>query len=268
MSTAAARGAVPVLMYHAVDARPGRAVRRLSVDPGALDDQLALLAAHGFTTVAFADLLAARDGAALPARPVVLTFDDGYADFHRHALPVLHRHRAAATVFVTTGWLADAGRDAAGAPLAPTMSWSQVRECADEGVDIGAHGHSHAALDQLRPEALAQELDRSRGLLGARLGRDVAHLAYPFGHDSARVRAAARRAGYSGAAVVGNAVSGPADDPWAVPRLTVDRDTDPARFVRVVRGEGLGRAYWRQRVLTSGFAVVRRARAATGLRAP
>ena len=73
---------VPILMYHAVSEHPRAATRRLSVTPRSLEEQLAFLVDHGFTGLTFADLGDAfRAGRALPKRPVVLTFDDGYADF-------------------------------------------------------------------------------------------------------------------------------------------------------------------------------------------
>lgn len=254
---------VPVLMYHAVAADPADAARGLSVHPDRFDAQLDLLAAEGFTTLTFGELAAIRRGeTAAPERPVVLTFDDGYADFHREALPRLARAGARATVFVTTGWLDDAGAEAAGRPLDRMLSWSQVEECDAAGVEVGAHSHSHAQLDQLPDVALRDELTRSRRLLSDRLGHDVPHLAYPYGYSSARVRRAVADAGYRLAASVGNALAAPGADGYALPRLTVARDTDLDTFGRVVRGEGHGRIYLKERTLTAGYLVVRRGRSA------
>jgi peptidoglycan/xylan/chitin deacetylase (PgdA/CDA1 family) len=254
---------VPVLMYHAVAARPADAARALSVHPDRLAAQLDLLAEEGFTTITFGELAAVRRGEATsPERPVVLTFDDGYADFHREALPLLARIGARATLFITTGWLDDAGAEAAGRPLDRMLSWPQVDECDAAGVEIGAHSHSHAQLDQLRDAALRDELVRSRRLLEERLGHEVPHLAYPYGYSSARVRRAVADVGYRSAASVGNFVAAPGADVHAVPRLTVARDTDLETFRRVVHGERHGRIYWKERTLTAGYLVVRRGRSA------
>ncbi|MBW8484457.1 polysaccharide deacetylase family protein [Actinomadura parmotrematis] len=249
---------IPVLMYHSVHPRPPRATAALSVHPRAFADQMGLLRERGFTPVPFSAL---GDGP-VPPRPVVVTFDDGYADFHRHALPVLDDLGFTATVFATTGWLADAGPDAAGRPLDAMLSWGQVREAAEHGVEFGAHSHSHPQLDQLGGAALRDELARSRGLLEDRLGRAVTTMAYPYGYSSARVRRAVRAAGYGSACAVANRTASldARGDPLAVPRLTVGRGTSLDTFARVVDGAGLGRVYLREHALTKGYAVVRRAR--------
>ncbi|GAA4915019.1 polysaccharide deacetylase [Actinomycetospora succinea] len=252
---------VPVLMYHAVAERPSDATYGLSVHPDRFAEQLDLLAAEGFTTITVGELAAIRRGeATAPERPIALTFDDGYADFHREALPRLTRAGATATLFVTTGWLDDAGTEAAGQPLDRMLSWSQVAECDAAGVEIGAHSHSHAQLDQLADGALRDELARPKRLLAERLGHEVPHLAYPYGYSSARVRRAVADAGYRLAASVGNFAAARGADGFAVPRLTVARTTDLATFGRVVRGEHHARIYWKERTLTAGYLVVRRSR--------
>ncbi|MFC9972221.1 polysaccharide deacetylase family protein [Spirillospora sp. NPDC127200] len=251
---------VPVLMYHSIRARPPRGTAALAVSPGAFADQMALLADRGFTPVPFSAL----GGPSLPGRPVVITFDDGYADFHEHALPVLERHGFPATVFVTTGWLADAGPDAAGRPLDTMMAWSQVREAAAHGVEVGGHSHSHPQLDQLGDAALREELVRSKGLLEDRLGGPVTTMAYPYGYSSARVRRAARAAGYGTACAVANRLAVPAGDAGAdelaIPRLTVRMSTSLATFGRVADGRGIPLVFLKDRLLTRGYAVVRRTR--------
>jgi peptidoglycan/xylan/chitin deacetylase (PgdA/CDA1 family) len=253
---------VPILMYHAVAEHPPAATRRLSVTPRALDEQLGFLVDQGFTAVTFSDLADAYlTGRTLPKRPVVLTFDDGYADFAREALPRLQRHGVPATVFVTTGWIADAGPHAAGSPLDRMMDWAQVRELAAANIEIAAHSHSHPQLDQLDDATLCRELGDSRALLEERTGIPVRALAYPYGYSSRRVRLAARAAGYRCAAAVRNLRATPSDDLFMLPRLTIRRSTHQAEFASVVTGSD-SRAFRRDRVLTAGWASVRGARRA------
>ncbi|NYI08119.1 polysaccharide deacetylase family protein [Allostreptomyces psammosilenae] len=262
-------GRVPILMYHSVSANPTPATRSLSVTPAAFARQLAQLAEDGFTTTTISGLLAARQaqpGAGEQARRLVaLTFDDGYADAHSTVLPLLRRHGFTATVFVTTGWIRDAGRGVdVGGRLAPMLRWGQIAELHQEGIEIGAHTCTHPQLDQLPTRTLRHELEHSRAVLEDRLGAPVSTLAYPYGYHSARVRDAVREAGYLASCAVRGAVSRPGEDPFALPRLTVRRDTGPELFRRLVTARRLPAAVWRDRAVTAGYLVVRRGRSVWG----
>lgn len=256
---------VPILMYHEVaDRRDTRS--RLAVSPGSFAAQIAYLHGAGFRTVTFGQAAAALTGAGreLPERPVVLTFDDGFADFHREALPLLARYGFTATVFVTTGWIQDAGPHAAGNRPGQMLCWSQIREAAAAGVEIGGHSHTHAQLDQIGESRLQDELAVSKALLEDGLGRAVPSLAYPFGYSSARVRQMVRDSGYGYACAVANSVARPAQDRFTLPRLTVRRSTKQPTFEHVVRGSNQSMIYLKDHALTKGWAMVRRSRAALG----
>ncbi|AFM19320.1 putative xylanase/chitin deacetylase [Mycolicibacterium chubuense NBB4] len=253
---------VPILMYHAVADAPSAATRRLSVTPKSLIEQIAFLADSGYTGMTFSDLASAfEEGAALPERPVVVTFDDGYADFAETAWPILERRGFPATVFVTSGWVADAGSHAAGKPLDRMLTRAQIRGLAAAGVEIGAHSHSHPQLDQLDDATLCEEIRFGRALLEESIGRPVRSIAYPFGYSSPRVRLAARAAGYRCAASVRNLRATPSDNVFMLPRLTIRRSTDEDAFAAIVTGAH-GPVLRQERVLTAGWASVRRSRRA------
>src|SRR5690606_36556727 len=147
---------VPILMYHSITDSPTPVTRRHAVRPADFAEQMAYLKESGFTPITFVDLASAlglhgpplrgEPAPRLPDKPIVITFDDGYADFHDTALPVLDKYGFRCTLFLTTGWVRDAGAAAAGRPPGPTLCWSQVREAADQGVEIGGHSHSHPQL--------------------------------------------------------------------------------------------------------------------------
>ncbi|HVT66447.1 MAG TPA: polysaccharide deacetylase family protein, partial [Trebonia sp.] len=227
--------AVPVLMYHEI-AEATETGSRLAVEPAAFAAQLGYLRAADFTTVTAGELSAWLDGHGqpLPDRPVVLTFDDGYADFHQRALPLLRQHDFTATLFVTTGWHQDGWLHAGGSNRMLTRT--QIAEVAAAGVEIGAHTRRHRALDQLPRHAVHEELVTSKHWLEDQLGRAVPGLAYPFGYSSAEVRDVAREAGYGYAYAVGNQITGPASEPFARPRLTVRRATTLPEFRRLADG--------------------------------
>jgi peptidoglycan/xylan/chitin deacetylase (PgdA/CDA1 family) len=191
---------VTVLIYHRVGARTP-----LDVDlpTATFTAQMETLAASGRVR-AIDDALDALDGPA-PASadddPVVVTFDDGTADFADLAYPVLERFGIPATLYVATDFV-DRGVDfpSSGRPL----SWGALRDTAASGlVTVGSHTHTHALLDRLPAAAVADELDRADALLGEHLGGAVRHFAYPKAVAGSSPADAAVRARYRSAALAG-----------------------------------------------------------------
>lgn len=256
----AGRAAVPVLMYHAVADEPGPALRRLSVSPSQFATQMEILAALRRTPLTVAELAALwrGRGGELPARPVLLTFDDGYEGVHRHALPVLARYGFPATLFVTTGWLR--GPCGAGGGPGRMLDWGQVRELAAHGVEIGGHSHTHPQLDQLGAAALHHEVRHCAEVIGRALGAPPVSFAHPYGYSDRRVREAVRAAGFAQALAVGNALARRRQGPYALHRLTVRRSTGTAAFERLAEGRAIGPHFAGDRALTKAYAVLRAAR--------
>jgi peptidoglycan/xylan/chitin deacetylase (PgdA/CDA1 family) len=254
-----AAGRVPILMYHSIATAPNDATRALSVAPEAFAEQLALLGDLGFTPLNTADLAASwRSGKPLPERPVLITFDDGYEGVHRHALPVLAQHGFASTLFVSTGWIR--GAHDTGGGLDTMLDWDQVRELAGADVEIGGHSHTHPQLDQLdddAPCARAGPLPgdrRRRTRRRTRLVRVSVRLLQPPGAP------AVREAGFAQALAVGNDLARRRQGPYALRRVTVRRSTGIEEFERLVEGRAIARNFARDRALTKGYAMVRRAR--------
>jgi peptidoglycan/xylan/chitin deacetylase (PgdA/CDA1 family) len=246
-------------MYHSVATSPNDATRELSVAPEAFTEQMALIGDLGLVPVNTAELAACwRTGRPLPPRPVLVTFDDGYEGVHRHALPVLAKHGFAATVFVSTGWIRGAHDTGGGLDL--MLDWDQVRELAATDVEIGGHSHTHPQLDQLDDETLRHELIHCKEIVADELGTVPASFAYPYGYSSRRVRRAVRETGYAQALAVGNDLARRRQGPYALRRVTVRRATGIEEFERLVEGRAIARTFARDRALTKGYAMVRRAR--------
>ncbi|MFD7476240.1 polysaccharide deacetylase family protein [Streptomyces sp. NPDC059837] len=250
---------VPILMYHSIAAAPNDATRELSVGPEAFAEQMALLGDQGFTPVDTAALAARwRSGRPLPRRPVLITFDDGYEGVHRHGLPVLAKHGFASTLFVSTGWIK--GAYDTGGGLDAMLSWDQVRELAAGQVEIGGHSHTHPQLDQLTDDALRFEVLRCKEIIADELGTRPASFAYPYGYSSRRVRHVVRETGFAQSLAVGNSLARRRQGPYALQRVTVRRGTGIEEFERLVEGRAIARNFARDRALTKGYAMVRRAR--------
>lgn len=250
---------VPILMYHSVATAPNDATRALSVTPEAFAEHMTMIGDLGFTPVDAAELAARwRSGGPLPERPVLITFDDGYEGVHRHALPVLARHGFAATLFVSTGWIK--GAYDTGGGLDTMLDWPQVRELAGRGVEIGGHSHTHPQLDQLDDATLRSELALCKEIVADELGTAPASFAYPYGYSSRRVRQAVREAGFAQALAVGNGLARRRQGPYALQRVTVRRGTGIEEFEQLLEGRSIARVFARDRALTKGYAVLRRAR--------
>jgi len=252
---------VPVLMYHEITTSPAGSAR-LAVSPRSFETQIAYLHDAGFNAVTAGDLAAAAAGrTALPCRPVVLTFDDGFADFHEIALPILQKHGFTATLFMTTGWIRDGAQRQSSAP-GRMLSWSQLAEIAAAGIEVGGHSDQHPQLDQLETGAVHRELAASKEALEDTLGLPVPGMAYPFGYSNAQVRRLAAEVGYSYAYAVGNRKFGSQPDQFSLPRLTVSRSTRLHTYQHIAACRKLRVIFLKDRSLTKGWAVARRARRA------
>jgi peptidoglycan/xylan/chitin deacetylase (PgdA/CDA1 family) len=103
----------------------------------------------------------------------------------------------------------------------PLIDWPTARNLASAGFHCGAHSMTHPHLAELAPASCRYELIESRRMLETELGREVAHLAYPFGSYDAAVRGMAREAGYRSACSVRLGRSPPDDDVLALRRVLV-----------------------------------------------
>lgn len=160
-------------------------------------------------------------------RPAVhVTFDDGYADNCRIAIPWLVKERIPCTYFVTVQNVLECrpfDHDLkCGANLAPN-SLEEVRAMADAGIEIGAHTYSHADLGKLTdPVVLHKELVVARQELGAATGRPVRYFSFPFGlyaNLSYQAFALAAQCGYEGVCSAYGGYNCPGDDPFHLQRI-------------------------------------------------
>lgn len=180
---------VPILLYHYIRYPiPGdRLGFGLSVPPPMFHQQMQYLAANGFHVISLHQAVQAVLGqGGLPSRPIVLTFDDGYADFFYQAVPELRRWGFTATSFVITGRVGWSGY----------MSWSQISAADAMGFTIGAHTVDHYAIAALPPARAQWEMQQSRDTLAAVLGHPIRDFAYPYGSFNGYDTVLARQLGF------------------------------------------------------------------------
>jgi peptidoglycan/xylan/chitin deacetylase (PgdA/CDA1 family) len=201
----------PVLMYHRLTSRTGSHPCSLAVER--FSRQLALLRTLGYRSTSPAALAAALEGGPpLPARTVVITFDDGYLDTLAVALPLLRATGFTATCYFVAGAI---GRVSGWTDPAPLMDWAGIRAWHAAGMEVGAHSVTHADLTTLGPAALKDEVAGARACLEDRLGSAVTSFAYPFNRVEGRVMHAVAAAGYT------SGVAGPETrrSPYALSRV-------------------------------------------------
>lgn len=183
---------LPVLMYHHVGPRHRFAHQELTVEPQQFAEQMRWLMDHGYTTISPSDWLKwCRDGKPLPSKPVLLTFDDGYADIFDYALPVLHERKFGATVFVCTAMLGQMDRWNDSGPVKSVLRLAnaeQIREWAALGIEFGSHARSHPDLTRLEQHNLGTEIVGSGLELQSITGTRPLSFAYPFGFCDPRVK--------------------------------------------------------------------------------
>ena len=244
-------GGIPIFMYHHVSRHAGD---RLTVSVERFEEQVRHIRRRGESLFLDDAVAYVRDeGSARRLRdawtgwPVVLTFDDGYADFWKYAFPILHRHGVKATVFVNTSRLAEhsaprkpdddafAVRRHAEIEAAPRsedfLSWAEMREMERSGlVHIESHLHRHLHCDQsMDGETLRAELSCSQAAIESHLNKSCRYLAWPYGNYDQRGLQAAAEQGYGAAVTTYKGTNMRGRDPMQLRRITA-RDGPLVRF--------------------------------------
>jgi peptidoglycan/xylan/chitin deacetylase (PgdA/CDA1 family) len=211
---------VPILMYHVLANRPaGAAYPELWVSPADFAAQMDWLAAHGYHAVTLRRLFEYwRRGVALPPKPFVATFDDGYLSDFTVGLPTLRKHGWVGVLNlvvdnVTTG------------DISPGL----VRRLIAAGWEIDAHTVTHPDLTTLDLARLQFEVAASRARLRKLFGGPIDFFCYPLGHYDAAVIAAVRAAGFLGATTEDPGLARPTE-PFTLSRIRIDAGDGPPQL--------------------------------------
>ena len=224
------RPGLVVLAYHRVG-RTSSIEVDLPVDT--FDRQMAAVARSGAVLTLDEAVAGIRAGRDLAGR-VVVTFDDGTADFADHALPVLDCYQVPATVYVATRHIDEQiSFPDDGKPL----SWAALAECVASGlVTVGSHTHSHRLLDRVDAPTAAAELDRSQELISHHLGVTADHFAYPKALAAAPAVEPEVRLRFRSAALAGTRPNPLGVDPYRLSRSPVQFSDGREYFDRKIAG--------------------------------
>ena len=206
---------VPILTYHYIRVNADRNDRMgfaLSVTPADFAAQMDWLAQNGYHPITTEDLYAYLQGArGLPSKPVILTFDDGYADFFTTALPILISHDFRAEEYVVSSFVGQPGY----------MTAAQVREADRSGIEIGSHTVSHANLAASSTGASWAQITQSKAFLEQLIGHPIVSFCYPSGKFSSAVASQVAAAGYHDATTTRFGYSHTMGDRYVWTRLRV-----------------------------------------------
>jgi len=215
---------VPILMYHVINPPPANApYPGLYVPAGEFAAQMQALKSAGWHPVTMDQLQANwTRGVPLPAKPIVLSFDNGYASQYTNALPVLRR----------LGWVGVENIQLSGLPPSEGgLTDGQVRGLIAAGWELDTQGISHADLITLDASGLRYQVATARQILRSRYGVPVNWFCYPSGHYDASVIAAVKSAGFVGSTTVVPGWASRSDDPYRLPRLRVLGGTSPSALL-------------------------------------
>ncbi len=205
-------------MYHSIGYPPKDAKNKgLWVNQERFKRQLSYLKEHNYKTITFEDLVKGWDENDLPDNPVIITFDDGYASNYTLAFPILKEVDFKATIFLNVGFI---GRERYGHRF---LSWEEIREMQDYGIEFGSHGMSHRNLVKIKEKEAKKEIEESKRILETFLGKSVVALAYPYGagSDTSEVKNLVAKAGYIVACGTRKGKNSPGEGRFALKRLSM-----------------------------------------------
>ncbi len=215
---------VPILMYHHIVKR--KTHDPYSVSPEVFDRQMNWLKQNNYQVITYADFYQAMlKKTILPAKSVVITFDDGDIDQYTSAWPILKKYHYSALFYITTNFIGHTH----------WMNWKMLKDLADNNMEIGGHTMSHPNLAKLAAIDQQRELIVSKKILEKNLKIKINFFAYPGGAYGTSTVALLQKAGYISAATTQhNVFHRPTENLYLVSRIHIDDDL--ASFIQFVKG--------------------------------
>lgn len=213
---------IPILMYHSIGINRRN---NLLVAPAKFNSQIKHLHKAGYQTICFQTLENYwKSGKPLPAKPILLTFDDGYKDNYTIAYPILKKYKFKATIFVITNFIDDANH----------LSQKQIKEMISSGlIDIGAHTKTHPDLTTVPSKKVYQEIFGSKQILTKYTGKPIIAFAYPIGRYNYEVVKATGAARYKFAVTTKPGYANAKQGWLTLNRVRINGDLSLAGFTRM-----------------------------------
>ena len=218
---------VPIILYHRIDTSPINS--QYYVPPEKFDEEMKLLHDWGYTTITTELLIKAiNEGADLPPRPILITFDDGHLNNYTTAFPIMQKYGFTGVLYIVANYM---GTD-------QYMNADQIKEMASAGWEVGSHSVNHLDLTSLEPERQRYEVVDSRTILEEKLGVPILTIAYPFGISNSGVIDYAHFAGYIGGMSLGYTYNQGISNLYTLQRRDIQGKYDVKQFAAFLPWQG------------------------------
>jgi len=211
---------IPVICYHSItNDSTDHYATKLSV----FKEELAYLNSNGYTALSADEYYNIMNGlATAPNKPILLTFDDCYADFYTNAYPELKLYGMKATIFIVSGWLDQAGR----------LTSDQLRVLAADSIDVQNHTVTHDYLSRMTTAQINTEIGGCNDKISPITGKAPQFVAYPYGDYDTDVVTIEKSLGIKMAFVVGGGNTTPSDDQFSLGRIIMTNSDTLSSFIR------------------------------------
>lgn len=197
---------IPALLYHRVGTEEDCKLPPVCISVNNFELQLDYLVKQGYYFAALDEVVKyVRAEITLPEKAIAVTFDDGFQDNYRYAFPILKKRGIKATIFINTDFVGKRlSADEAFGAIAPHrkdvfhqfLSWEEIIEMSNNGIDFEPHTHTHAHLTAIKKSDIEKEIKISKDIIEERLNKRAKHFSYPYGGYNEKVCDVVRKLGF------------------------------------------------------------------------
>ncbi len=200
----------PILLYHHISSESDH--NRYNVSVPEFQAQMQALYDHGYTAVSISRVVdALLNGADLPEKPVVITFDDGHMSVYENAFPIMESFGFPGVFYIVANRINNSP---------DFVNIEQIKTMIDAGWEIGSHGYTHTDVT-LNRDAVYFEIAQSRNNLKQALSTEIATFAYPFGTIDSFTAQKVIEYGYSAGMGLGTRIVHTFDSLWYMHRIEI-----------------------------------------------
>lgn len=232
---------IPILMYHGIRNELGKRHPYFETNTSAFvfERHMQLLRQENYRGIHLTEAVQTLQTGDAMKKVVAITFDDGYCNFYTRALPLLEEYGFTATVFVASGLV---GRQDTRLGPEPLLTWQEIREANELGIEVGSHTVAHLELYRWGVSVLQNELTTSKAMIEDEVGKEVCSFAFPYAfpeHDRAftdRCASLLKSTGYTVGVCTAIGTAGPGNDQYFLPRLPINSYDDDRLFAAKLEG--------------------------------